>query len=62
MAKEKTSATVATKAIPKAKTSKAKEKKELRIAADLVASGDDAEVRRTRLKTLIALGKDPVAI
>ncbi|MDB5887949.1 MAG: rpoD [Rhodocyclales bacterium] len=58
MAKEKTSATVATKATPKAKQSKAKEKKELRIAADLVASGDDAEVRRTRLKTLIALGKD----
>ena len=58
MAKEKTSATVASKATPKAKTSKAKEKKELRIAADLVASGDDAEVRRTRLKTLIALGKD----
>src|ERR1700712_5240966 len=58
MAKEKTSATVASKAAPKAKTSKAKEKKELRIAADLVASGDDAEVRRTRLKTLIALGKD----
>ncbi|MEC5386171.1 RNA polymerase sigma factor RpoD [Uliginosibacterium sp. H3] len=58
MAKEKASATVAPKAIPKAKTSKAKEKKELRIAADLVANGDDAEVRRTRLKTLIALGKD----
>ncbi|GAA5171241.1 RNA polymerase sigma factor RpoD [Viridibacterium curvum] len=43
----------------KAKTAKAKDKKDLRnLPAELVAPGENAEVRRTRLKNLIALGKE----
>ena len=46
----------AAKAPVKAGKGKGKEKKD--IPAELAASGDDAEVRRTRLKNLIALGKE----
>jgi RNA polymerase primary sigma factor len=67
MAKAKPSATEVEQVIPapkakdapKAKSAKAKDKKDLRnLPAELVAPGENAEVRRTRLKSLIALGKE----
>ena len=57
MAKEK--ATESRKDSPKAKTSRAKDKaRELPIDLSPADNSKDAEVRRTRLKNLIALGKE----